>query len=109
MTVQIQSLNATIAISTTTSDALCIQEYNMGSFQIPAAITGTTLTIHVSNDNSNFVALQDAAGSAIAAVPVSANESCPFPAAAFNFKYAKFVSNQTELAARTIAVLLKAA
>jgi hypothetical protein len=108
MSVYVQSLNATIAIDATTSDAFCVQDYTAGSIQ-PPATTGTQFTIHVSNNGSNFNALQDAAGNAIAAIPITANETCPLPAGCFSFKWVKLVSNQIEVAARTIPVFLKAA
>lgn len=98
-----------IAINTTTSGAICIQDYNAGSLQVPSAITGATLTVSVSNDGTNYTSLQDAAGVAIAAIPVTANEACPLPAGAFNFKWMKLVSASSEAAARTIPLLLKAA
>jgi hypothetical protein len=109
MSVYVRSENITIANGQTASSAFVIQDYTAGSFQVPAAISGANFTVHVSNDNVTFGALEDAAGAAVAVIPVSANEACPLPAGAFNFKFAKLVSAGAEGALRTIAVLLKAA
>jgi len=99
--------NVTIAESETDSDPFVVQDFNAGGFQVPAAITGTTFAIHVSNDGTNFNALQTAAGAAVDPVPVSNDEACALPPETFNYKYAKFVSSDAEDAGRTVLVFLK--
>ena len=102
-----QETTCTIAISTTTSDAVAIAEFNKGSFHAPAALTGANFTVHVSNDGTNYNALQNAAGTAIAVIPATTNEANMLPAETFNFKFMKLVSASSEAAARTITIFLK--
>lgn len=108
MTIHVQTPSVAIANGQTTSEAFIVMDFTEGSFQIPAAITGTSVTIHVSNNNTAYNALEDASGDAVDAIPISVNEACPFPAAMFNFKYAKLVFSDAQAAARTIPLLLKA-
>jgi hypothetical protein len=106
---QTQSIEVpiTIATSTTKSAAFQIGEFNKGSLQVPGTITGTAFTLEVSNDGTNFNALQVIGGDPVAAVPMTANEACPLPSEAFNYKYAKIVSGTAEEGNRTFKVFLK--
>jgi len=97
----------TIASGSTTSGAFTVGEFNKGSIQVPAAITGASYTLTVSNDGVTYAALRGATGSAIAAVNWAANNMLPLPAEVFSFKYAKIVSASNEGAARTFSVCLK--
>lgn len=104
---QVIDVIITIETSTTKSAAFPIGEFNKGSLQVPAAITGANFTLEVSNDGTNYNALQVIAGTAVAAVPMAANEACPLPSEAFNYKFAKIVSDAAEEANRTFKVFLK--
>ena len=99
--------NVVIANGQQNSSSFVVQDYTSGSFQVPAAITGLNFTVQVSNDNANFTSLENAAGSAVAVIPVTANEVCPLPVETFNFKYARLRSASAEAAERTIPVFLK--
>ncbi len=91
----------------TTSGAFRVGEYNKGSIQVPAAITGASYTIHVSNDGVTYAAVRAVAGTAIAAVNWAADNMLPIPAEVFSFKWAKIVSAGAEGAARSFSVMLK--
>ena len=96
-----------IPISTATSGPFRVAEYNRGSIMVPAAITGTSYTLEVSNDGATRDALKVAAGSAVSAVNWAADDVLPIPASAFDCLYARIVSQASEAAARTFKVLLK--
>lgn len=102
----IATVSLTIASGAATSSAFAVGEFSRGSVQIPGAITGTTLATHVSNDGTNFTALQDAAGNTLTVSPMSANEAILIRPEAFNFKFARFVSSGSEGADRTLTVTL---
>ncbi len=102
----IATVSLTIASGAATSSAFSVGEYLRGSVQIPGSISGTTLATHVSNDGTNFTALQDAAGNTLTVSPMSANEAILIRPEAFNFKFARFVSSGNEGADRTLAVTL---
>lgn len=96
-----------IAINTTTSGAFRVGEYNRGSIQVPAAITGTSYTLEVSNDGSTWDGLKVAAGTAVSAVNWAADDVLPLPSSVFDAKWARIVSQASEAAARTFKVMLK--
>jgi hypothetical protein len=97
----------TIANGAATSGAFRVGEYNKGSIQVPAAITGASYTLTVSNDGVTYSGLRVAAGTAVAAVSWAADNMLPLPAEVFSFKWAKIVSASNEAAARSFSVLLK--
>jgi len=97
----------TIANGAATSGAFRVGEFNKGSIQVPAAITGTSYTIHVSNDGSTYAAVRAVGGTAIGAVNWAADNMLPIPAEVFSFKWAKIVSQASEAAARSFSVMLK--
>ncbi len=96
-----------IAINTATSGSFRVAEYNRGSIQVPAAITGTSYTLEVSNDGLTWDGLKVAAGTAVAAVNWAADDILPLPASVFDCQYARIVSQANEAAARTFKVFLK--
>lgn len=102
----IVTASPTIASGAATSTSFAVGEFLRGSVQIPSAITGTTLATHVSNDGTNFTALQDAAGNVLTVSPMAANESILIRPEAFNFKFCRFVSGSNEGADRTLSVVL---
>ena len=71
-----------------------------GSFQIPAAITGTTIQPQFSNDGINFTAVGGA-------ISVAADGMYQIPAACFDARFFRLVSNGAEGAARTLTVFLR--
>ena len=96
-----------IANGAATSGTFRVAEYNKGSLQVPAAITGTSYTLEVSNDGSTWDGLKTAAGAAVAAVNWAANDILPLPASVFDAMYARVVSQGNEAADRTLKVFLK--
>ncbi len=90
----------TIPSGGSNSGSLTPGEYSQGTFQTPAALTGTTITVQFSNDDTNWTA-------AAAAISVSADSTYVIPADAFKAKYIRFVSNGTEAAARILTLFLK--
>ena len=90
----------TIANAGTTTEAISLVNYTSGSFSTPAAFTGTTVQPQYSNDNSNWTAV----GSAIS---VSTNTTYDLPAAWFNARYGRLVSNSSEAAERIITLGLR--
>ena len=104
---QYTTQEVTIANAGTTSGQFRVGEYNKGSILVPAAITGTSYTLEVSNDGSTWDGLKVAAGTAVAAVNWAANDILPLPASVFDCLYARIVSQAAEGAARTIVVFLK--
>tara|TARA_R110000803_G_scaffold23906_4_gene58198 strand:+ start:2229 stop:2570 length:342 start_codon:yes stop_codon:yes gene_type:complete len=101
------NIDWTIAISTTTSDAIDVSEWNGGSYQMPAAFTGTAATFSGSIDNVTFDLIQTTALADRSSDTVGVNQVNPMPPEAFNYRYLKFISGSTETAARTIKVFLK--
>lgn len=99
--------DVTIAINTATSGQFRVAEYSRGSIQVPAAITGTSYTLEVSNDGETWDGLKVAAGTAVAAVNWAADDILPLPSSVFDCKFARIVSQASEAAARTIKVFLK--
>jgi hypothetical protein len=90
----------TIANAGTTTEAINLTNYTSGSFSIPSAFTGTTITPQYSNDNSNWTAV----GSAIT---VATNGTYDIPSTFFNAKYGRFVAGSSQGAERTITFGLR--
>lgn len=101
-------LDVTIPINTALSSAFKTAGYRQGSIQIPAAWTSASFTCQVCNEDTptNWTDLQDDAGSAVAAVPSTTNESCPLPSRAFQYRWARLKTASNEAAARTVRVVL---
>lgn len=98
----------TIAATETESAAIKIDGYALGSYSLPSAMTGSTISFKVSNDGTTYTALVGATASAVSAVTHGGARQIPFPAELWNFKWAKIVSGSAEGAERTIGVFLKA-
>ena len=105
---EISKQDVTIANATQYSTAFRVGGYRQGSVQVGAAVTSANFTIQVTNDDTptNWTDLQDDAGSAVAAVPCTANESCPLPSKAFQYLWARVKTAGAEGAARTWRVAL---
>ena len=102
-----QNVTKVIAISGTTSESVSIGDYGSGSVQLPAALTGTTLTIQTSNDGTTWATCRDIAGAAKAAITFAASITVPLHAEAFASKFLRLLSNGTEAAARSFIFHLK--
>lgn len=104
---QFGAQDVVIANGATTSGQFRVAEYNRGSIQVPAAITGASYTLEVSNDGSTWDALKVAAGTAVSSVNWAADDILPLPSSVFDCLYARIVSAGAEGAARTFKVFLK--
>lgn len=96
----------TIAISTTASVAFGTGQATRGSFQIPSAFTGSTVTFRVSNDGVTFTNCP-VEGNESVTPTVAASGTYSFPVKFFNFRYGQLVSGSSEAAARTISCFLR--
>lgn len=98
----------TIASGQTASSAIFVGDSQLGGYKLPAAFTGTTITVHGSMDGgATYEAIRTVAGAAIAAVTVSTGQQFPLPVEAFNYSHIKLVSGSAEGADRSILVFLK--
>lgn len=102
------SASAVIPNGAVNSSAVPIGEYVAGSFQFPAAMTGTSVNVQVSNDGANWTDADDAAvtGGTLTYTKVN-NEVREIDPETFRYKFLRFVSQAAEGAERTIAVFLK--
>ena len=105
---EIQEQTITIPSGDTDSGTLLMGQYDRGSFQCPAALTGTTIAVQISNDGTTFTQVTEVA-SVDEANPYTfaANKTFSLPIRASWCKYVKFVSNGTEAAARDFKVFLR--
>jgi hypothetical protein len=105
---EISKQDVTIANAAQVSTPFRAAGYRQGSVQVGAAVTSANFTVQVTNEDtpSNWTDLQDDAGVAVAAVPCTANESCPLPARAFQYLWARIKTASNEGAARTWRVVL---
>lgn len=103
-----EARDLTIAEGATVTQTVNVKSYTSGAFQLPAAFTGTALTIEVSVDGTTFKALKNAAGTAVTVPTVAAAEQLPIPAEAFSFPYLRLKSGTAEAAARTVKIFVKA-
>lgn len=105
---EISKQDVTIANGTQFSTQFRVAGYRQGSAQVGAAVTSATFTLQVTNEDTptNWTDLQDDAGVAVTGVPCTANESCPLPARAFQYLWARIKTASNEAAARTWRVVL---
>ena len=104
------NLTATIASSGTTSDVIDLGGATLCGFIMPAAITGTSINLEMSDDDTGtFVAVQDGEGSDLS-LPVSASKFVPLTNFALiaGLRFIKLVSNSSEAAERTIKLVTRA-
>jgi len=100
-------LETTIANGATVSAAIPTGGAAWGSYQIPAAFTGVLMTIEVNNDPSRalgWTTVRDETGTAVAAVTVAVNNTCPLPNNTFKSEFYRLVSGSSEGAARTVTI-----
>lgn len=92
----------TIAASGSTSGAVQVDENQaMTAILFPAAMTGTAVDIHGSNDNVTFAPIYND-GVKLSAGFVASSWHQIAPAKTFGFRWLKVVSNGTEASAATI-------
>lgn len=97
----------TIATSTTVSAAVDLGANTITGIQMPAAFTGTALTFQVSSDGSTYVPLYDASSTQYS-MPVGPSRGYSIDPAVFaGWPYVKVVSGTTEVANRTITLLVR--
>ena len=96
----------TIASGSTASAAFGTGQATRGSFQIPSAFTGATVTFKVSNDGTTFTNCP-VEGNESVTPTVAANGTYSFPEKFFSFRYGQLVSASAEAAARTIPCFLR--
>lgn len=100
----IEPLEATIAISTTESDAINLQGTTIAGMYIPAAFTGTSISFKASYDGVNFVDISD--GSTIVAATIAPSQYVALsPIIFYGVRLLKIVSNASEAAERVITVI----
>lgn len=101
---------ATIADAADTSTSVFVGDYHRGSFATDGDLTSTSITFEVSNDNTAWDTLRDAAGSAVSAVTVADNKLYRLPAGVFSYRYLRFKAGAVQAeggdATTTITVFL---
>ncbi|MGE0755273.1 MAG: hypothetical protein AB7L92_08970 [Alphaproteobacteria bacterium] len=104
------NLTATISSSGTTSGAIDLSGATLCGIILPAAITGTAISLQMSNDDSGtFVTVQDGAGSDLS-LSVAASKYVPISNLALvaGLRFIKLVSNASEGAERVITLVTRA-
>ena len=102
-----QQADRTVTIpSGSTSISFGTGQANRGSFQLPT-MTGTTITINVSNDGVSFPEKCPVEGNETNPITTQTNGTYSFPVKAFNFRYLQIVSGSTETAARNIGLFTR--
>jgi hypothetical protein len=95
---------ATIANNGTVSDAIAIENFLHGGFQL-GTFTGTAMTFQVSDDDTTYVALNNDSGAI--ALTVAQNKAYALPDAVMKHRFFKFVAGSSQGQATSIAVTLK--
>jgi hypothetical protein len=90
------------------SAGFLLEGFQRGSVQFPGTLTGNSFTLDVSLDGEAWTALQDSAGNPLAGNPCSADECCPIPSAAFQYRWGRINMASNEQAARSVAIHLRA-
>lgn len=94
-----------IANGGTVSEPAELSHYARGSFAIPAAFTGTTITFSVSRNNSTYFNLYDEGNNQLS-ITVSTSRAYPIPPEAFDWPFLKLTSGSAEGGERTILIQL---
>lgn len=104
---QTSPFEAVVASGQSASSPIPVGEFNGGTFHVPADMTGTTLTHQGSIDGVKWETVKGSDNNAVAALTFVEDSLYPLPAAVFQYKWHRFLSNGTEAAERTISVFLK--
>lgn len=102
----------TIPNAGTTSDWVDYRSHALGAFKIPAAFTGTAVSIQVAEDaggtpGTGGTLTDSDAGATVGPITVAANGIYTLPAALAGVHFFRFVSNAAEGGARAIVVMKK--
>ena len=98
--------SAVIPASGTASNAVDLGGAVAGVLQMPAQLTGTTVTIKISIDGVTFTDVIEEAGE-VNPITFSASAVYVLPIKTFSGKYLQLLSNDTEVAARTFPIFLR--
>lgn len=102
-----ETTTATIAINQTTSGAVSLGGGTLVGIQMPAAFTGTSIGLMVTLDGTNYVDVYDLSGNLLA-ITVAADRYISLdPGVYIGLETIKIKSGSTELAARTITLVVK--
>jgi hypothetical protein len=96
---------AVIANGQTASGAVDVNGMCIAGIDMGAAFTGTTLTIQNSVDGTNYYGAYDSSGNALSWT-VAASRYLKFDPPLLGYKSIKLVSGSSEVAARTLTVVL---
>lgn len=99
--------NATIPISSTTSNAVDLTSDGLVGFLMPSAFTGTTVTFLGSPDDVSYGALFNSNAQQFSITVAADRYFMLFPADFLGCRYVKFVSGSTEAAERVIKVMTR--
>jgi len=98
----------TIANGGTNSTAFETAKCAQGTFQLPAAITGTDFTIEFSNDGVTYTQVPTDGVEPNPIIGASADETHKIPKATFAARYGRIVAATAQGAARSITILTSA-
>jgi len=106
-----KSVELSIASSGTDSDVLDVSRWEIGGIQMPSALTGATIKLQVSNDNSSWAdapdeLTQDSSSGNRPNYTFTANRCVTIWPEVFSFEYMRIVSASSEAAGRTFLVKL---
>ena len=100
----IEPIQATIAISTTDSDAINLQGTTIAGIYIPSVFTGTAISFKASYDGINYFNISD--GTAIVSATVTGGQYIALsPIVFYGVRELKIVSNAAEAAERILTVI----
>lgn len=102
-----QNQTVTIAESGTTSTAANLDGLAVMGFIIPAAFTGTTMTLLGSDDGTNFYSLVNASGTALSVTVVASSYMLMSATDLMGMRYLKLVSGSSEAAARSVGIITR--
>lgn len=101
-------VDATIAISSTTTGAIDLGGTSLVGLQLPASLDATSLSFTVATAiDGTYQTLIESSGSALSATVSAGKYLIVDPADFAGIRYMKIVSNATESAARTIECITR--
>lgn len=105
-----ETRTATIASGATTSDAIDLGDYTLAALHLPAAFTGTAITVTTAPTLTGTYQALYADASAVSLAVAASRTVAPVgdeADAIASVRFIKLVSGSAELAARTITLTLK--
>ncbi len=97
----------TITAGATVSNSINLQGRVLIGMNLPAAISGSSMTFQSSNDNVNFNALYNNENSAISVAYTQGRNYTISPDYVAGVKFLKLVSNNSQAASRAITVITR--